>query len=63
MGPDDTLISIAEKVYRNPERWKEIYNALNEIGYRGSATVELPGGDLPYLTEVSRRVDLIFTGA
>ena len=43
--------------------WKEIYNALNEIGYRGTATVELPGGDLPYLTEISRRVDLIFTGA
>ena len=43
--------------------WKEIYNALNEVGYRGSATVELPGGDLPYLTEVSRRVDLILTGA
>ena len=43
--------------------WKEIYNALSEIGYRGTATVELPGGDLPYLTEVSRRVDLIFTGA
>ena len=43
--------------------WKEIYNALNEVGYRGTATVELPGGDLPYLTEVSRRVDLILTGA
>jgi len=43
--------------------WKEIYNALNEVGYRGSATVELPGGDLPYLTEVSRRVELIFTAA
>lgn len=43
--------------------WKEIYNALNEVGYRGNATVELPGGDLPYLTEVSRRVDLILTGA
>jgi len=43
--------------------WKEIYNALNEVGYRGSATVELPGGDLPYLTEVSRRVELIFTAS
>ncbi|MEP6536025.1 MAG: sugar phosphate isomerase/epimerase family protein, partial [Bryobacteraceae bacterium] len=43
--------------------WKEIYSALNEVGYHGTATVELPGGDLPYLTEVSRRVDLIFTGA
>lgn len=43
--------------------WKEVYNALNEIGYHGSATVELPGGDKQYLTEVSRRVDLILTGA
>jgi L-ribulose-5-phosphate 3-epimerase len=43
--------------------WKEVYNALTEIGYRGSATVELPGGDLSYLKEVSKRVDLIFTGA
>lgn len=43
--------------------WKEIYNALSEIAYNGSATVELPGGDAAYLKEVSRRVDLILTGA
>jgi hexulose-6-phosphate isomerase len=43
--------------------WKEIYNALNEIDYHGTATVELNGGDKPYLTEVSRRVELILTGA
>jgi L-ribulose-5-phosphate 3-epimerase len=42
--------------------WKEIYRALAEIGYTGSATVELPGGDGAYLREVSRRVDLILTG-
>ncbi len=43
--------------------WKEIYKALGEIGYKGSATVELPGGDKAYLQDVSQRVDLIFTGA
>ena len=43
--------------------WKEIHKALGEIGYKGSATVELPGGDKAYLQEVSRRVDLILAGA
>jgi hexulose-6-phosphate isomerase len=43
--------------------WPEVYSALKEIGYRGSATVELNGGDADYLREVSRRFDLILTGA
>lgn len=43
--------------------WKEIHKSLGEIGYKGTATVELPGGDKSYLAEVSRRVDLILTGA
>jgi len=43
--------------------WKEVHKALAEIGYKGSATVELPGGDAAYLKEVSRRVDLILEGA
>jgi hexulose-6-phosphate isomerase len=43
--------------------WKEIHQALAEIGYSGSATVELPGGDANYLREVSHRVDLILSGA
>ena len=43
--------------------WKEVYKALAEIGYQGTATVELPGGDEAYLREVSRRVDLILSGA
>ncbi len=43
--------------------WKEIHQALADIGYRGSATVELPGGDEAYLREVSRRFDLILNGA
>ncbi len=43
--------------------WKEVYKALAEVGYKGTATVELEGGELPYLKDVSRRVDLILTGA
>jgi hexulose-6-phosphate isomerase len=43
--------------------WKEIYNSLREIGYKGVATVELPGGDKEHLAEISRRVDLILSGA
>ena len=43
--------------------WPEVYKALAEVGYRGSATVELPAGDKDYLREVSRRFDLILSGA
>ena len=43
--------------------WPEVYKALQEIGYSGSATVELNGGDEVYLREVSRRFDLILSGA
>lgn len=43
--------------------WPEVYKALAEIGYNGTATCELPGGDAAYLRDVSRRVDLILDGA
>jgi hexulose-6-phosphate isomerase len=43
--------------------WKEIYKAFSEIGYKGAATVEVQGGDKEHLAEISRRVDLILTGA
>jgi hexulose-6-phosphate isomerase len=43
--------------------WKAVHAALAEVGYRGTATVELPGGDATYLREVSHRVDLILSGA
>jgi len=42
--------------------WKEVYRALAEIGYQGSATVELDGGGKEYLADVSRRFDLILNG-
>ena len=43
--------------------WMEVYQALADIGYRGTATVELDGGDTACLREVSRRFDLILSGA
>jgi L-ribulose-5-phosphate 3-epimerase len=43
--------------------WPEVYKALAEIGYKGTATVELPKGDKDYLLEVSRRFDLILSGS
>jgi len=42
--------------------WPAVYRALAEIGFTGTATCELPGGDEAYLREVSRRVDLILSG-
>jgi hexulose-6-phosphate isomerase len=42
--------------------WKAVHKALDDIDYRGSATVELRGGDREYLTDVSRRFDQILEG-
>jgi hexulose-6-phosphate isomerase len=42
--------------------WKEVHKALADIGFKGTATVELSGGDEAYLREVSRRVDRILAG-
>ncbi|MEZ5354770.1 MAG: sugar phosphate isomerase/epimerase family protein [Bryobacteraceae bacterium] len=43
--------------------WKEIHKALADIGYRGSATLELRGGDRAYLADLSKRFDQILEGA
>ena len=42
--------------------WKAIHSALADIGYQGTATVELPDGDAAYLTEVNRRLEKILQG-
>lgn len=42
--------------------WEAVRGAFREIGYTGSATVELKGGDEAYLREVSRRVDRLLLG-
>ena len=42
--------------------WPAIYSALADIGYKGTATVELEGGNPAYLKEACRRLNLILTG-
>jgi len=46
--------------------WSEVHNAFREIGFSGSATVELEGGKEPYLEpylrDVSSRVDRLLLG-
>jgi hexulose-6-phosphate isomerase len=43
-------------------KWTEVYKALGEIGYHGTATVELEGGDEAYLREVNKRFEMILSG-
>jgi len=43
--------------------WKAIHQALADIGYKGTATVELKGGNEAYLRDVSQRFDQILAGA
>ena len=40
--------------------WHAVHAALEEIKYKGSASVELSGGDGEYLKEVNRRFEQIF---
>ncbi len=42
--------------------WTAVYQALHDIGYKGSATLELDPGDATYLKEMRRRFGLILTG-
>ncbi len=42
--------------------WKAVHAAFAEIGYKGTATVELSGGDGDYLKEVNRRFEKILVG-
>src|SRR2546427_5737801 len=42
--------------------WAAVRQAFAEIGYSGSAVVELDGGDETYLRDVSRRVDRLVLG-
>ena len=42
--------------------WEAVREAFREIGYSGSAVVELKGGDEAYLRDVSRRVDRLLLG-
>ena len=39
-----------------------IFQALQDVGYQGWATVELSGGDAAYLKDVSARFDRFLAG-
>jgi L-ribulose-5-phosphate 3-epimerase len=41
--------------------WTAVYEALNDIGYQGTATLELDPGDAAYLKEMRRRFGLILS--
>ena len=41
---------------------RKIHASLAEIGYQGTATVELGGGGADYLKEVNRRFEKILSG-
>ncbi len=42
--------------------WRAVHAALAEVGFEGTATVELSGGDSAYLKEVNRRFETILAG-
>ena len=42
--------------------WHAVHAALEEIKYKGTASVELAGGDADYLKEVNRRFEQILSG-
>ncbi|MCL6519478.1 MAG: sugar phosphate isomerase/epimerase [Armatimonadetes bacterium] len=42
--------------------WIEVRKALDEVGYKGYLTAELPGGDAAYLKDVAIRMDKIIAG-
>ena len=42
--------------------WIEVRKALDEVGYKGYMTAELPGGDAEYLRDVASRIDKIIAG-
>jgi hexulose-6-phosphate isomerase len=42
--------------------WKAVAAALAEVGYRGSATLEMAEGDEAYLRDLSKRFESILSG-
>lgn len=43
--------------------WPAIYDSLAAVGYKGPISLEIAGGDIAYLTDVSKRFDAIIKGA
>ena len=43
--------------------WPGIYDSFQAIGYKGPISLEIAGGDLTYLSDVSKRFEAIIKGA
>jgi hexulose-6-phosphate isomerase len=68
LGP--RIVKIHIKEYAKPKRfdyklgegevdWKEVRQALVDIGYEGWVTAEVPGGDLEAMRDIVRRMDML----
>lgn len=57
------MVAKWEPLLQGDIQWGAVHDALREIGYAGTATVELPGGDAAYLRDVNQRFERILRGA
>ncbi|HEY3743867.1 MAG TPA: sugar phosphate isomerase/epimerase family protein [Bryobacteraceae bacterium] len=73
LGPRIAKLHIKDFYFRKGEtkwvnlgegdiKWNAIYSALADVGYRGSATLEVAGGGADYLKDVSARFERILSG-
>ena len=63
--PNDRHYHLADEwwvVLEGEIDWRAVHSALAEIGYKGTATVELSPGNAEYLKEVNHRFDRILNG-
>lgn len=58
----DNLVAKWQPLLEGDIDWKAVYDALKAIGFHGTATVELAGGDEAYLREVFKRLTTILSG-
>jgi L-ribulose-5-phosphate 3-epimerase len=61
-GSEDKMVADWVPLLEGDLDWPAIHAALRDIGFHGTATVELPGGDETYLREVNRRLGDILSG-
>jgi len=63
VGIGEQVALITRRSMEGEIDFKAVHAALADIGYKGSATVELNGGDAAYLKDVNQRFEKILSGA
>ncbi len=58
----DRIVAEWKPLLEGDVDWHAVYLALQETGFHGTATTELPGGDEAYLKEVYKRLTGILNG-